>query len=157
VETRLPRASVLPALPRRTRPFVGSRRTTRWRWCANSPPAPATRPKYSEGVIRCQSGLGEWFRASQRGVKSLKNQLYRFVPLSCVKEVMGPNSVQQHGMLSLCLIGKSTLCEHVALHNSFAILRPRTLADRGGPLFPGYRSTARGRVEIVAGWKYNLS
>ena len=42
------------------------------------------RPKYSEGVIRCQSGLGEWFRASQRGVKSLKNQLYGFVSLSCV-------------------------------------------------------------------------
>src|SRR5262245_35286252 len=83
------------------------------------------RPKYNEGVIRCQSGLGEWFRTAQRGVKSLKNQLYGFVSLSCVEEVMGPNSVQQHGMLSLCLIGKSTPCEHVALHNSFAILGPR--------------------------------
>jgi hypothetical protein len=91
------------------------------------PKAPTTfRPKYSEGVIRCQSGLGEWFRASQRGVKSLKNQLYGFVSLSCVEEVMGPNSVQQHGMLSLCLIEKSTPCEHVALHNSFAILGPGT-------------------------------
>jgi len=88
-----------------------------------------SRPKYSEGVIQCQSGPGEWFRASQRGVKSLKNQLYGFVPLSCVEEVMGPNSVQQHGMLSLCLIGKSTACEHVALHNSFAILGP-TMAMR---------------------------
>ena len=37
---------------------------------------------------------------------------------------MGPNRVQQHGMLSLCLIGKSRSCEHVALHNSFAILGP---------------------------------
>src|SRR5262244_847480 len=27
-------------------------------------------------------------------------------------------------MLSLCLIGKSTPCEHVALHNSFARLGP---------------------------------
>src|SRR5262249_50402819 len=52
-----------------------------------------TRPKYSEGVIRCQSGLREWFRAAQRGVKSLKNQLYGFVSLACVLEVMGPNSV----------------------------------------------------------------
>ena len=41
-------------------------------------------PKYSEGVIRCQSDVGEWFRASQRGVKSLKNQPYGFVSLSCV-------------------------------------------------------------------------
>src|SRR5215831_17531046 len=95
--------------------------------CATSPVGSARpyRPKYSEGVIRCQSGLGEWFCTSQRGVKSLKNQLYGFVSLSCVEEVMGPKSVQQHGMLSLCLIGKSTPCEHVALHNSFAILGPK--------------------------------
>ena len=37
---------------------------------------------------------------------------------------MGPNRVQQHAMLSLCLTGKSRSCEHVALHNSFAILGP---------------------------------
>ena len=74
--------------------------------------------------MRCQSSLGEWFRASQRGVKSLKNQLYGFVSLSCVEEGMGPNSVQQHGMLSPCLIGKSTPCDPVALHNSFALLGP---------------------------------
>src|SRR5262245_45826716 len=87
-------------------------------------PCIALRPKYNEGVIRCQSSLGEWFCASQRGVKSLKNQLYGFVSLSCLSEVMGPNRVQQQGGLSLCLIGKSMPCEHVALHNSFAILRP---------------------------------
>src|SRR5215471_4239126 len=106
------------------------RRPSPVRVLSRDPPCPAGLciarlwPKHSEGVIRCQSGLGEWFRASQRGVKSLKNQLYGFVSLSCVEEVMGPNSVQQHGMLSLCLIGKSTPCEHVALHNSFAILGP---------------------------------
>jgi len=80
--------------------------------------SPPSRPRYSEGVIRCQSGLGEGLRAAQSGVKSLKNQPYGFVSLSCVSEVMGPTGVQQHGMLSLGLIGKSTPCEHVALHNS---------------------------------------
>jgi hypothetical protein len=71
-----------------------------------------------------RAALTSGFALHRDGVKSLKNQLYGFVSLSCVEEVMGPNSVQPHGMLSLCLIGKLTPCEHVALHNSFAILGP---------------------------------
>src|SRR5262245_2553049 len=104
------------------------------------------RPKYSEGVIRCQSSLGEWFRASQRSVKSLKNQLYGFVSLSCVSGVMGPNRVQQQGVLSLCLIGKSMPCEHVALHNSFAILGPGWRGSSKNPAF-FYRCTKDSNVD----------